>query len=200
MNRSSQRRGERRDWIGEVSAAMAEDGVSFGLYLPSITDSRCSVFTKVMESSTRRAFMLTNWFYPLLEEAAEQARANAEVLRIDIEDDTYERWTYSDLEVRAETARLIRSILIDGTMEEVAALRSGASRQLRRPGRGRQNIKPGPKPRTMEEVEQIVNLWRRHRNSGCSQKEFCELQGWNSRTILSDCLRRYRAKFGPNAI
>jgi hypothetical protein len=60
--------------------------------------------------------------------------------------------------------------------------------------------KPGPKPRTMEEVKEIVERWRKWQQMGLTQQVFCERQGWESRTILSDCLRRYRAKYGRNSI
>jgi hypothetical protein len=63
-----------------------------------------------------------------------------------------------------------------------------------------ERLKPGPEPRTMEEVIELVDRWRKWKNNGHSQQEFCERQGWESRTILSNCIKRYRAKFGSTSI
>jgi hypothetical protein len=61
-------------------------------------------------------------------------------------------------------------------------------------------LKPGPDPRTMEEIIEIVEKWRGWKRSGYTQQAFCDFELNGSRKVLSSCLRRYRDEFGPDSI
>ena len=122
----------------------------------------------------------------------------ATALGLDV-DALSEHWTFDDLEERAELAQLAQRVAREGTPEAVAALHTAIASGTRA-GRGRQHIKPGPKPRTLEEVVEMIDKWRPWHLNGHSQQEFADHMGWDSRTILTDCIAIYRKNFGSHSI
>lgn len=73
-------------------------------------------------------------------------------------------------------------------------------KELKRERMGHQ--KPGPTARSMEEVEAIIEEWRKWKAKARTptQEAFRIYKGWRSRKILSECLRRYRAEYGKDSI
>lgn len=73
-------------------------------------------------------------------------------------------------------------------------------KEMNRQLKGQQ--KPGPTARSMEEVEEIIEEWRKWKANARTptQEAFRIYKQWGSRSILSTCLRRYRAKYGKDSI
>jgi hypothetical protein len=64
-----------------------------------------------------------------------------------------------------------------------------------RPERQRRRRQPD---RDMDEVIEIVQDFRKWEARGWTQQQYCDSQGWASRTILTNALARYRAESGEN--